>query len=376
MKILLISQIIPYLPCHDGFRLIPASFIKCLSGRHEIHLISFKSNDDDANSINWANQYCASNIVLDYAEYDGNTCGLLISSAKRLRPDIVHLEGPRTAPFAKLFTGIPVLLSAHDSLSLRFKEFANNAKSLRVKMLFKYRQLRALYFESKHYAYADSIIITSASDKGQLSQYLPAEKIRVLTNGIDLDYWKYQPDPVRNRLVFTGNMSWLPNEDAVEYFVHYCLTDIQKVFTDIQFWIVGAAPSERVNALKAIAGVHITGTVEDIRQYIYSAAIYVSPLRCGAGVKNKVLEAMALGSPIVATPNSLTGTPVIDGEHLLVADNASKISGSVIRLLHDDGLRLKLSTSARRLVETEYSWRIICDVLETIYYDLKSRSQK
>jgi glycosyltransferase involved in cell wall biosynthesis len=116
-----------------------------------------------------------------------------------------------------------------------------------------------------------------------------------------------------------------------------------------------------------MAGVKVTGTVPDIREFIWSAWVYVSPLRFGAGIKNKILEAMALGAPIVATPPSLTGTLLKDGQEVLVARHPAEIAEAVLRLLGDEGLCRSLSLEARRRVETEYSWPRIAGEFEALW---------
>jgi glycosyltransferase involved in cell wall biosynthesis len=119
--------------------------------------------------------------------------------------------------------------------------------------------------------------------------------------------------------------------------------------------------------------VHVTGTVADIRPWIWSASVYASPLRFGLGVKNKILEAMACGAPIVATSRSLSGTPLIDGQHALIADDDTKFAESVSRLLGDSALRDALGREARTKVETEYSWNSSASGYEAVYRDALAR---
>ena len=132
-------------------------------------------------------------------------------------------------------------------------------------------------------------------------------------------------------------------------------------------------PSVRVQKLASIPGVHVTGTVADIRPWIWSAAVYASPLRFGLGVKNKILEAMACGAPIVATSRSLSGTPLIDGRHAMIADDDAKFAEAVVRLLSDPELCESLSREARRKVEAEYSWQSITARYEGLYREALAR---
>ena len=132
----------------------------------------------------------------------------------------------------------------------------------------------------------------------------------MIPNGVDLEYFAYRPQPEAGRIVFSGNMSWPPNEDAAEHFAARSFAgdpkpDSRRDILDRRRRAVAASskPGEH-------PGVHVTGTVEDIRPWIWSAAVYVSPLRFGLGVKNKILEAMAIGAPIVATSRESFGHAV------------------------------------------------------------------
>lgn len=123
-----------------------------------------------------------------------------------------------------------------------------------------------------------------------------------------------------------------------------------------------------MRALADVPGVHVTGTVPDMREWVRSASVYVSPLRFGAGVKNKILEAMALGTPIVATPTSLTGTPLVHGTHLLVGETANELAEATLSLLDQKEPGPTLSKEARRLVELAYSWTAIVAKFEELYW--------
>lgn len=379
----MVSQMAPYLPCHDGFRLILAHLLRCLSGRHEFHLLALCEGDETPEQLGWASQYCASVKLLRPDPHhcwvarlrrwmQGATPSLAQETQRQiadLRPEVLHLEGPAMAPLAAhAQTGMFRLLCAHDSLLLRYDQFASYASSASARLLWRLRAACSRRFERRWYGGFDRIVVTSPGDLHALARWVPADRLVAIPNGVDLEYWSYRPKPQPGRIVFTGNMSWPPNADAAEYFVRESFPRIRCHRPQASFWIVGACPSPRVEALAAIAGVKVTGTVPDIREFIWSASVYVSPLRFGAGVKNKILEAMALGAPIVATPPSLTGTPLKDGQELLVARGPAEIADAVLRLLGDERLCRSLSLEARRRVETEYSWPLIAAKFEALWH--------
>jgi len=285
-----------------------------------------------------------------------------------VQPDVLHLEGPNLAPLAILArSGERTVLSAHDSQSLRYREFARFAASRPLRVIWRMRALVARRFEQRWFRRADRIVVTSPADSEALARSVPPERISVIPNGVDADYWVYKDPPKSTRIVFTGNMSWPPNEDAARYFALEVLPVVKERIPDAEFYIVGAEPSVHVRALANLRGVQVTGTVPDIREWVWSASVYVSPLRFGAGVKNKILEAMALGAPIVATPKSLTGTPLQHGRHLLTAESTADLAAAIVRLLGDRQFGQFLSRQARRQAEREYSWPACASRFEELY---------
>jgi glycosyltransferase involved in cell wall biosynthesis len=120
----------------------------------------------------------------------------------------------------------------------------------------------------------------------------------------------------------------------------------------------------------ASEGIEVTGRVPDVRPYLEQATLFVCPLRFGAGIKNKVLEAMAMGKPIVATRLSADGIGLIEGEHVLYGSSAEMLGAAVLRLLHDNDLRQRMAQANRRLIETRFTWERVADQYEALYRDL------
>jgi len=155
-------------------------------------------------------------------------------------------------------------------------------------------------------------------------------------------------------LVFTGTMDYWPNVDAVGWFVRDILPELRRDWPALRFWIVGANPAPDVLRLARMPGVHVTGRVPDPRLYLAHAAVAVAPLRIARGIQNKVLEAMAMARPVVASPQAFEGVRAAAGRDLLVADGADETVRRVREVLL--GQHPGLGRAARMAVERDHAW--------------------
>ncbi|PMQ05837.1 TIGR03087 family PEP-CTERM/XrtA system glycosyltransferase [Janthinobacterium sp. AD80] len=184
-------------------------------------------------------------------------------------------------------------------------------------------------------------------------------------NGVDAAYFSpamaHAPSgpyaPGAQVLVFTGAMDYWPNADAVQWFVASVWPALRRQFPQLQFYIVGSKPTPGVKALGRVAGVTVTGKVPDIRPYLAGAALAVAPLRIARGVQNKVLEAMAMGKIVLATPQALEGIAAQPGLELLLArDDVEFIHHAARVLRHGQGDGTAMGLAARQLVLQDYDW--------------------
>jgi glycosyltransferase involved in cell wall biosynthesis len=163
-------------------------------------------------------------------------------------------------------------------------------------------------------------------------------------------------------LVFTGNMDYWPNADAVIWFAREVMPVLRARVPGIRFWIVGANPIEAVRALGDLAGVFVTGRVEDVRPYVAHAAAIVCPLRIARGIQNKVLEGMAMGRPVITSGPAFEGVRARAGEDLIVADGVEGFVAAVVAVL--DGKWVGLGARARAAMEGGYAWERVLGRLE------------
>lgn len=381
MRIVMVSQMTPYLPCHDGFRLVPAHILQRLGEHHRVALIAVGSPAETPDQRRWATRHCASVETVDPGPWRARfaptpAAGLaavraaVLAAVDRFGPDVIHLEGSMLAPLARV-GGVPTVLAVHDSRTLRAREFRRLASTPWHWLRARLQEREESAWERAWFPAADTVVVLSEEDRQELVNFVPAERIAVLPNGIDPQHYTFRRAGQAGRVIFTGNMAWPPNVDAAVRFVKHIFPRVLARSPRAELVLAGATPAPAVRALARHPGVRVTGTVPDLRPSIWSASVYVSPLRAGFGVKNKILEAMALGTPIVASPRSLSGLPyVVPGEHLVRADSDEEIADAVVALLGDTEAADAMARAAREVIERRYTW----DAIGRRYEDLLVRA--
>lgn len=229
-----------------------------------------------------------------------------------------------------------------------------------------------LSLERRSAALFDKSLFVSQAEADVFLARAPEAAGRVLAmgNGVDTDYF----DPARKfqspygseveAVVFTGTMNYRPNIEAVTYFARAVLPGIRRRRPDAEFWIVGAGPTPAVNAL-AGAGVKVTGQVEDVRPFLAHAACVVAPLKIARGVQNKVLEAMAMARPVVASPEAREGIDARPDDQLLIAGTSEAFGQAVCAVLA--GNQPELGARARSYVLAHHGWRHNLELLDTLF---------
>jgi glycosyltransferase involved in cell wall biosynthesis len=218
--------------------------------------------------------------------------------------------------------------------------------------------LTAISYERKYAGILDEIITVSPVDARALRRICPSASVSVIPNGVDSDHFKPAgtecEEPV---IMFSGVMDYEPNITAVNYFCSSIFPRIRQKIPAARFVIVGKDPEPEVRRLEgSIPGVTVTGFVDDIRESFDNSLIYVAPIRSGAGMKNKILEAWAMEKPVVATSMSCDGIDVSPGRNILIANSPADFAKAVVSLLRDKHLRRELGANGRKKVVDDYSW--------------------
>ncbi|BAY36335.1 group 1 glycosyl transferase [Nostoc sp. NIES-2111] len=214
-------------------------------------------------------------------------------------------------------------------------------------------------YEQKYCSKFSTIVVTTEEDKKQLQQFCPKTDIAIIPNGVDLVIFPYRTvDPQGHKIVFVGAMDNLANIDAVCFFANQVLPELQKSYPDTTFDIVGSRPTPEVLALQNQPGITVTGRVSSMVDYIHKATVCVVPMRTGFGIKNKTLEALAAGVPVVGSDRGLEGLAIDTPLTALRANQPAEYISAISKLFDNPQLRSQLSQNGRKLVEAEFTWDI------------------
>ena len=387
--ILLISRCPPY-PIHLGDRLILWHLARELSQRgYTIDLLALYDRPDDPSlsaeyeaffrhielipeARRGAGDYLR-RLLLPSARFpateQGSFCPalwrMIDGFLSRYDYDLVHSFGAVSVyEFHRLFAQLPNVITPYESYALYLDSAARQGQ-IRARL----RLPIARRFERFMFTPYDRTVVISAADREMLRQLQPALNIDVIPNGIEIE--RFQPSHSgreASTLLFVGNYEYAPNQDAVRVLVEQVLPQVREHVPEARLQLVGLNPPEWMRAL-ANDYIEVTGSVPDVKPYLARATVFVCPLRIGAGLKNKVLEALAMGIPVIATPLSVDGIQVQNGESAIVAP-VDQIAAETARLLRDDALRDRLSRNGRALIEAEYSWERAADSYERLYDEI------
>jgi len=284
---------------------------------------------------------------------------------REFEPDVVYSHTIRMAPYLADERRMPSVLAMQISMRLNYGRLARFHKSLLRRLVYRVEAWWAGRYERKIAGRFDRCLLISEIDVGVLGSPRP-DNIVINPHGVDFRFFTSTGSGAEEsgELVFTGNMSYPPNADAVEWFAREILPLVRSRVPGARLTVVGAEPSRSVLALAADEAVEVTGRVPDLRPYLDRAQVAIDPLRVGAGLQNKVLEGMSMGVPMVVTSVANEGIGAEPGRNVLVADNPRDFASAVVALLQDEGLRTTMGQEARRFIVEQWSWEKHFDDLE------------
>jgi sugar transferase (PEP-CTERM/EpsH1 system associated) len=387
MRILMVVPRVPW-PLDKGDRLTVHHYLRFFAARHAVTLVAFAEDASERAGVEHVRDLCARVEVVPlprargiaraaraFASGDPFQIEYYRSAAMRRRvaavaaeerPDVAYAHTLRMAQYVRDLS-CPRVLGAQVSMTLNYERLAARARSplRRIFYRMEHRRLRAC--ERSIAAGLERCLVISEKDRAAIEAGgEPLENAMLLPHGVDGA--EFSPDPrVRAdpaTIVLTGNMGYAPNEDAA---VHFCASIFPRVLArrpDARLAIVGTDPTRAVRALAQKPGVEVTGRVPRVVEWLRRAEVAVAPLRVGAGLQNKVLEAMATGLPVVATSIANEGIGAPAGRAIEIADEPQDFAEAVVSLLADPGRRERMGRAARAFIEERFTWERYLEVLE------------
>lgn len=353
---------------------------------HEITYLTLDDGSAAGDAVKRAVEYCDEVITIQHSTREKFSAGFYAELAlnlasplpyfmrkyksEEMRREIVKLDGrasfdvlvcdflqPSVNVPARL--KLPTVLFQHNVEAMIWKRHYE-VQSNPVKKAYLYGQWRKSFrYEREACRRFDRVVAVSAEDRERMERDYGLSDVADVPTGVDTEFFRpggnVQAEP--HNLVFTGSMDWLPNEDAIQYFIKEILPHVRRSVPGVTLTVVGRNPyPSLVELSRRDPSIIVTGRVEDVRPFMERAAVYIVPIRIGGGTRLKIYEAMAMEKPIVSTTIGAEGLPVTDGEELLLADDPQDFATAVVRLLKDESFARTLGTRAARVVRERFGW--------------------
>ena len=398
MKALVVSPFVPY-PPRDGGRIRMHALLSRLAARHDVELLTLAGPDEthaavdsledigirvatvphSPNRIRAMGGAIASRTSLYAQLYRSKALEAAVADrVGRGAVDVVQCEFSLLGGYvpARPRSGPPWIVAAHN---LEFRLAGAAPGRGVVNRLYARREAgKRRTEELGAFRRADHVVAVSEVDAASIRRFVPEASVSVVPNGVDVDAHRPSGRAEASRdpsAVFVGKMDFRPNVDAAQWFCHAILPRVREARPDFRFTVCGGPVASSVQRLGDDPSVRITGTVAETDTHVDDAAVVVVPLRAGSGTRLKILEAFALGRPVVSTTIGCEGLDVEPGRHLLVADGAAEMGDAIVELLADPQRRRALGEAGRQLAEERYDWARSAEGLESAWANAAERQE-
>jgi sugar transferase (PEP-CTERM/EpsH1 system associated) len=395
VKILFLSTWFPY-PPNQGSKIRAYHLLKALAQAHEITLLSFEDGPVRPEWLDHIASLCRQVRIIPrdpyladrkktlsgwlsarpsavVAIYSNEMADLVREVASDWKPDCVVALTFVTAPYAAQLDGIPKVIDV-DNLTARMLREAYQMESAPIAKMRRWMAYKKFErYEKQLCSQFERCLVITEPDQKLLADLLGSglRPIKIIPNGVDTLF--YQPalkQPLANSLVYNGALTYEANYDAMAYFLAEIFPLIVERVPGVKLRITGRTDGVAIDALQLNENVELTGYLDDIRPTVAESCACVVPLRMGGGTRLKILEAMALGTPVVSTTKGAEGLDVEPGVHLLIADRPDEFATQTVRILHDVELRGRIAQEASRLVSEKYTWDSIGESLRQVVEQL------
>ena len=394
MRLFFICQRVPF-PPDRGDKITTFNEIRHLSTKHEVHVFCLADGKRDLDNIPGLHRYAqtvtavpvvgwTSKLRALKAMFAGESLSVAaFNEAKlhddirreftELRPDLIMVYSCNVAQYAEHFPQVPRIMQFAELDSSRWGQYAQRTR-VPLRWIYAIEQRRFFAYERRIARTFSHALVCTASEQRDFERRIPGVPVSLVGNGVDLDHFCSKGIAKRpGSIVFTGVMDYFPNVDAVVWFCDKVLPIVQQQMPEAALTICGSRPATAVRRLAKRRGVTVTGRVPDTRPYLDGAEVFVAPMRMARGIQNKLLEALAMGLPCVASEAAATGTVVPNGEGILAADDPEEFAEHVVRLLRDGAFRAAMASKARAAAEMNYRWEAQLARLDRVVAALSPR---
>ncbi|PWT93985.1 MAG: hypothetical protein C5B54_00885 [Acidobacteria bacterium] len=396
MQILLISRCLPY-PLHYGDRLILYHVVRELQALgHDFDLLAFYLQDSGLQEIpRVAHMFDRVETIreqprspLNYLQrltkifpdgadecWNPDMWKMIEKISTQKKFDLVHFFGGiQVYEFRNLVRDLPKIIVPYDSHALYMKRAIDHTNHWDDRIRLQAVSAITHQYEQNIYEGFDRTVLVSERDQEYLHGIAPDLNSVVIPNGVDAEYFKPITSSHDSSLVFIGNYDYRPNVDAAVMLITDVFPLVKQVIPDVSVKIIGPNAPEQLTSL-ANKYVEITGFVSDVRPYLSKAACCAAPIFLGSGIRNKMLEAMAMKVPVVTTPIGCEGIAVTQGKNILLGQDCNEIAQAVIRLLCDETLRTEVTNGGYELVHQKYTWAFAGKKYDALYNEVFAAHQ-
>jgi sugar transferase (PEP-CTERM/EpsH1 system associated) len=401
MRILFVANRMPY-PPYRGDKLKIFNLMGELIDRHEIHLLTIAENKQDIDSIKpllqpigknskvitridyiyrpiWISAFYTllgafSQLPFQIAFFQSNKFRKKLRNLLETQQyDAIHVQHIRMAQYFKDIDKSRVILDLPDAFSMYWQRRKEQSTHFLQKIFATIEFKRLHRFEKMMIPQFAKTLVCSKVDQSFLINST-GQNIELLENGVDINQFYPRPNVefVQGRILFTGNMSYAPNIDALHYFIEDIWPNILSQFPDATFVIAGQKPGSWIQSL-ASEKITVTGFVEDLALEYARAHVVVSPLRIGAGTQNKVLEALAMDIPVVTTNVGYEGLGLPEDVGALLSHDSSEFADNILKLLSDINFRNETGKLGGALIRSKFSWEAIAKKLEAYFNEVQKK---
>lgn len=375
--VLFLAHRVPY-PPDKGDRIRSYHLLRYLARQAEVYLACLADEPVSADSLDALRRLCRKVVavplglsrwlralatlargrtITEGAFRSSALTALLRDWSREVRFDAALASSSALVPYLRLpeLQPIPAVVDLVDVDSQKWLDYAAVSRGWRS-WLYRTEGRRLRTLEGQLPSWARAVTLVSEPEADLYRQFGAPGQVNAILNGVDLDYFQPRAESIEPACVFVGALDYRPNVDAACWFCDEVWPAIHRRQNAARMWLVGRRPTAAVQRLSSVPGVEVVGQVPDVRPWLARAAVVVAPLRLARGLQNKVLEALAMGKAVVASPPALAALRVQPDEHLLSASSREEWTQAVLGLLEDEARCRQLGSAGREYVEEHHHW--------------------